>query len=237
MFKKPFSFSGRIRRLEYGLSLLITGILYSVVEFLHKIAEQIEGNGGDTFQPDTIYLIYIPLLWFFFAQGAKREHDLGYSGWWQLIPFRPLWLIFLNGEQTDNKYGSNPKTEIVEKKITKRETSTKKEMENDVISAISEIENKQKLLLKSYKNNLLTESEFIEKNNRLKGNKFKLLNEENEAKIKSLALVNIKDKLKSLEQLMNQGLLTEDEYLNKSENLLKNEIELIRQKSEGDYLY
>ncbi len=94
MFKNPFSFKGRIRRTEFGITYIIVALAN-----VFLIASQ----------EDILVLIYIPLLWFLFAQGAKREHDLNYSGWWQLIPFRYLWLIFLKGEIGANKYGEDPK--------------------------------------------------------------------------------------------------------------------------------
>ena len=43
----------------------------------------------------------IPIMWFLLAQGAKRCHDTGRSGWWQLIPM--FWIA--KGEIKANKYG------------------------------------------------------------------------------------------------------------------------------------
>jgi uncharacterized membrane protein YhaH (DUF805 family) len=99
MFSKPFSFDGRIRRTEYGISSIIFA-------FLHVILTGLIHEGELTL----LWFAYIPLYWFIFAQGAKRCHDLGESGWFQIIPLYPIWMIFDKGEQgTQNKYGINPK--------------------------------------------------------------------------------------------------------------------------------
>ena len=108
MFKSPFSFKGRIRRLEYGLSVLI----YSVIAILFQVilvfnaAGSSSGVGGASI---VFLLILLPCLYFMLAQGVKRSHDLGNSGWFVLIPFYGLWLIFADGEKMPNKYGDNPK--------------------------------------------------------------------------------------------------------------------------------
>ena len=54
-------------------------------------------------------LLFIPLAWFLFAQGAKRCHDRNGSGWWQIVPFYGLWMIFADGTEGPNEYGPNPK--------------------------------------------------------------------------------------------------------------------------------
>ncbi len=101
MFKNPFSFEGRIRRLEYGLAFIIYMVCYVVFLFT---AETVGGNAA------LIGLLFvIPAVWFLWAQGAKRCHDLGKSGWWQIIPFYGFFLLFKNGEPGMNSYGSNPK--------------------------------------------------------------------------------------------------------------------------------
>ena len=100
MFQSPFFFKGRIRRLEYGLSYLIYLVLYVLSVF---VLSQF---------PKSIYILgipYIALLWFLLAQGAKRCHDLGSSGFYQLIPFYVFILLFQEGQAWENEYGLNPK--------------------------------------------------------------------------------------------------------------------------------
>ena len=101
MFKKPFSFEGRIRRLEYGLSFLIYLVWY-VSLFLVS---------GQRIDPVSIFLVLliIPLIWFLWAQGAKRCHDVEKSGWWQIIPFYFFVLLFKDGYPGRNEYGASPK--------------------------------------------------------------------------------------------------------------------------------
>jgi len=101
MFSNPFSFSGRIRRLEYGLS----NIIYFMISIVLSIIIETSYN-------EAIYLLYfsyIPMLWFLWAQGAKRCHDRGNSGWFQLIPLYGFWMLFADGEFGENGYGENPK--------------------------------------------------------------------------------------------------------------------------------
>jgi uncharacterized membrane protein YhaH (DUF805 family) len=102
MFKNVFTHKGRIRRLEFGISYLIyLAISYSNLLFL------------EFFDSDTAsiaYLIFIiPAFVLLILQGAKRCHDRGNSGWYQLIPFYVFWMIFADGEEGPNKYGDNPK--------------------------------------------------------------------------------------------------------------------------------
>lgn len=99
MFKKTFSFDGRIRRTEYGISIIIYFVVYTVINEIIK-----EGNPG-------MGLAMIPVLWFLWAQGAKRCHDMDKSGWFQIIPFYVLWMLFIEGDSFLNKYGGNPKLE------------------------------------------------------------------------------------------------------------------------------
>lgn len=99
MFSNPFSFEGRIRRLEYGISNIIYGIIALVIEQI------VENNNG----MEWLYIAYIPMMWFIIAQNAKRCHDRGNSGWFQLIPLYGIWLLFAEGEAGSNRFGRNPK--------------------------------------------------------------------------------------------------------------------------------
>jgi len=99
MFKAPFSFTGRIRRTEYGISYLVYFVLLGI------IAGITEASPGASF----LAIAYIPMLWFLFAQGAKRCHDRGHTGWFQIIPFYVFWMLFADGKYGPNEYGPNPK--------------------------------------------------------------------------------------------------------------------------------
>ena len=104
MFKNPFSFDGRIRRLEYGLSMIIYIFVYFTILGLTGFG--LSSGSAAGMLP---FLLIIPLIWFVWAQGAKRCHDVGRSGWWQLIPFYFFVLLFQDGDMQKNEYGSNPK--------------------------------------------------------------------------------------------------------------------------------
>ena len=109
MFKNPFSFEGRIRRLEYGLSYLI---FYAACFVLGVLEGLFENNDSGAMVGGLLRLtLLLASLWFLWAQGAKRCHDLGNSGWYQLIPFYGLWMLFSQSQHGANRYGMNPKNQ------------------------------------------------------------------------------------------------------------------------------
>ena len=100
MFKKPFSFDGRIRRTEFGISFIICYIAHICLVGLMDL------NG---------YIFCIPFFFFFFAQAAKRSHDMDKSGWFTFIPlYNPFFLLFREGTIGANKYGKDPKYRITD---------------------------------------------------------------------------------------------------------------------------
>ena len=103
MFKRPFSFNGRIRRTEYCLSFIIYMIWYGVINAMMETPEP--SLGASLF----VLISFIPMIWFLWAQNAKRCHDRGNSGWYQIIPFYVFVLMFGGSEEGSNEYGDNPK--------------------------------------------------------------------------------------------------------------------------------
>ena len=103
MFKRPFSFNGRIRRTEYCLSFLIYMIWYGVINAM--MATPDPSVGASLF----VLISFIPMIWFIWAQNAKRCHDRGNPGWYQLIPFYVFVLMFGGSDEGSNEYGNNPK--------------------------------------------------------------------------------------------------------------------------------
>lgn len=83
MFKHPFSFRGLIRRSEYGFTLLIFAFTAVIVSYV--------GTSGKN--NAIAFVLFFPLIWFLYAQGAKRCHDLGHSGWFQAIPYYVFWML------------------------------------------------------------------------------------------------------------------------------------------------
>lgn len=106
MFFNPFSFEGRIHRLEYGISLVIYG---AILTFLQIAAE---------FGAAYLYILIFPAIYFLLAQGTKRCHDLGLNGCWQLIPLYFVVLVFYTGTKELNEYGYPPVSHNHEKEMT-----------------------------------------------------------------------------------------------------------------------
>ncbi|WP_285055318.1 DUF805 domain-containing protein [Pedobacter ginsengisoli] len=120
MFNSIFSFQGRIRRLEYALSwviyyiyssmayfiLLSFGLIDQMIIHMKFMDIKIPNNVLDS---PIVMMVYLPVLWFMITQRAKRCHDRGNSGWFQIIPFYGLWMLLADGDTGPNDYGDNPK--------------------------------------------------------------------------------------------------------------------------------
>jgi uncharacterized membrane protein YhaH (DUF805 family) len=109
VLKNYAGFSGRVRRTEFWMFVLfniIAGVILGIIDAL--ISTQVLS-----------YLYELAVLVPTLAVGARRLHDTGRSGWWQLIALIPIvgtiiLIVFwaLEGTPGDNQYGSNPKLEV-----------------------------------------------------------------------------------------------------------------------------
>ncbi len=111
--KKYATFSGRSRRSEYWYFALFYLIIAVVLGIIDRMAGTMTSDGmvgilGGLF---TLAML-IPSL----AVGARRLHDTGRSGWWQLIALVPLigvivLIVFYvqDSHPGSNQYGPNPK--------------------------------------------------------------------------------------------------------------------------------
>lgn len=77
-FTKFADFSGTATRYEFGWFLVFTLLLLALGEVIHDKAAQ---------------LVMLVLLLPFLAAGARRLHDTGRSGWWQLFYLAPFGFV------------------------------------------------------------------------------------------------------------------------------------------------
>jgi len=109
--KNPFSFDGRIRRLEYIIYkiLIVIALIILIISILNGII--------------LLYPVLILVLLLNFSQSTKRCHDLGKSGWLQFIPFFVFFLSLTDGDIGKNKYGNDPKNRKIEDLESEQEIS------------------------------------------------------------------------------------------------------------------
>jgi uncharacterized membrane protein YhaH (DUF805 family) len=100
------SFSGRARRSEYWFFYLAVVIVTVVATILDLII------GMQILEWIVAAATIVPSI----SAGARRLHDTGRSGWWQLIGIIPIigWILLIvwlatDSKPGDNQYGPNPK--------------------------------------------------------------------------------------------------------------------------------
>lgn len=106
---KYADFKGRAQRQEFWMFVLINfliGIGLGIIDSMFGIGI-LEGL--------YVLAVLVPGL----AVGARRLHDTGRTGWWQLIALIPLigvivLIIFFvqDSDPGDNQYGANPKSTV-----------------------------------------------------------------------------------------------------------------------------
>jgi uncharacterized membrane protein YhaH (DUF805 family) len=106
-------FSGRARRTEFWMFTLVNIVISVVLSLIDNIVIGTSGTGGFGVLSGIYALaVLLPGL----AVGARRLHDTGRSGWWQLIALVPViggivLIVFwaLEGTRAANQHGADPK--------------------------------------------------------------------------------------------------------------------------------
>ncbi len=113
VLKKYADFSGRARRKEYWMFVLMNFLVSILISFVGAVIGDTDGLIAVSLSGVYALFIFIPSL----AVTVRRLHDTNKSGWWILITFVPLigglvLLIFMimDSDPNTNAYGANPKT-------------------------------------------------------------------------------------------------------------------------------
>jgi len=113
VLKNYVGFSGRARRREFWMFQLFNAIFLVAAMVLDNVL----GLASKDLGYGPIYGLYaLVLLLPSIAVAARRLHDIGKSGWWQLIAIIPIigvialivWYV-REGDHVDNAYGPDPK--------------------------------------------------------------------------------------------------------------------------------
>lgn len=92
-----FSFTGRINRAEYLISIIVSMILLIII---------VPRND----EPVAKSILIILIDYFWYSQCVRRLHDFGASGWYVLIPVISwIFAAFPKGDEGENEYGEAPK--------------------------------------------------------------------------------------------------------------------------------
>jgi uncharacterized membrane protein YhaH (DUF805 family) len=115
VLKKYAEFSGRARRKEFWMFVLINWIIsigFSIIDRLLGLTYA--NRSGGVLQSIYGLAVLVPSL----AVGVRRLHDTGRSGWWILIGLIPIigWIILIvfwatDGTTGQNQHGPDPKAE------------------------------------------------------------------------------------------------------------------------------
>lgn len=120
----PFSSKGRIGRLHYILVVSTTWFIFFTALFLvvlyaeaKELDYEIVGKEMSKFFAGLLGLVSAVS----FTQATRRCHDLGYTGWYQFIPFYGFVILFKEGQKKDNKYGKWSSDKLTKSEKKKRQ--------------------------------------------------------------------------------------------------------------------
>ena len=90
---------------ELAIFTLSSSLIYGVGIVAIVFAVLAGGQAGSFLLFIVFASFQLALTWRFLGYGAKRCHDLGHSGFYQLIPLYPLIMLFQEGDVGANEYG------------------------------------------------------------------------------------------------------------------------------------
>jgi uncharacterized membrane protein YhaH (DUF805 family) len=112
VIKKYVEFSGRARRKEFWMFVLINAVISIVLSIIDRAIGTSSANGGGLLQSIYGLAVLLPSI----AVAVRRLHDTNRSGWWILLGLIPIigWIILIiwyaqDGTPGDNQYGPDPK--------------------------------------------------------------------------------------------------------------------------------
>lgn len=118
--KLLFSCKGRIPRSVYWLNFflpyLVILVVLNIIDSVLGTRVAIDPNLGTAGGPGILSTLFgVLMIYPSIAVAAKRCHDRGRTGWFQLVllvPIVQLWpmieILFLKGTTGPNKYGDDP---------------------------------------------------------------------------------------------------------------------------------
>jgi len=112
VIKQYADFSGRARRKEYWMFLLISTIISVILTIVESVIGGLGASGVGILSVIYGLAVLIPS----FAVSIRRLHDTSHSGWWILVLLVPLirlivyfYYLVKDGDPGKNEYGDNPK--------------------------------------------------------------------------------------------------------------------------------
>ncbi|MEI7925509.1 MAG: DUF805 domain-containing protein [Chloroflexota bacterium] len=99
VFSNYATFTGRAGRSEFWYWILFTFLVSIVISILASMITPSLSYVGNLFSLATL----IPTI----AVAARRMHDIGKSGWWQIVPLYNIYLAVQPSEGA-NAYGTGP---------------------------------------------------------------------------------------------------------------------------------
>ena len=103
---KYVDFSGRAQRSEFWYFVLFSFLVQVVASILDAIiGTDFDDTSGGLLSTVASLALFLPSI----AVAARRLHDIGKSGWWQLLAIIPIigWIIVIIWYCTDTKRGDN----------------------------------------------------------------------------------------------------------------------------------